>query len=555
VYFSQYDCLYWTAGQERALGGGTANIVLERSGANNMAYGYVAGLRTGAPVALRVERKCDSYSFFYRGQSEATWTLATTYRAIGVPTYVGLIMKTWAAGSAFTVDFDYFSFVKPGPTPSFTMTPDTGPEPLAVALDASASQPSSGTITSYAWDFGDGQTGTGQTTSHTFDAMGTYTVKLTVTDSTGNKASAYKQLKVNFGSGDVSPWTSVDVGEPPPVATGGARFSGACIDIYAGGRDIGAKSDQFHFVYQSLKGDCSVEARLAEVDWPVGSKVGVMLREDLTPGSRYGTIFFNNTTAAKYQWVHRDTPDDSAAFPKTSTDTFTLDARVRIVRAGTDITASYSSDGVAWTVLGTTTTATLALPETVLGGLVATAHDLSGTGQALEVTFCDISVTGNSTVVELCANDIDDDGDELTDCADPDCTGNPACPAENCANDIDDDGDELTDCADPDCTGAPECPGGTPFHRGDPNNDGTINITDGIYILNFLFLGGPAPTCREAANPNDDATVNITDGIYVLNFLFLGGPPPTAPGPATQPCGLDPEGSPTDLGCDVYTKC
>jgi hypothetical protein len=93
------------------------------------------------------------------------------------------------------------------------------------------------------------------------------------------------------------------------------------------------------------------------------------------------------------------------------------------------------------------------------------------------------------------------------------------------------------------------------FHRGDPNDDGTINITDGIYILNFLFLGGPPPTCREAANPNDDATVNITDGIYVLNFLFLGGPPPTAPGPTSQPCGPDPAGSPTDLGCDSYTRC
>jgi hypothetical protein len=93
------------------------------------------------------------------------------------------------------------------------------------------------------------------------------------------------------------------------------------------------------------------------------------------------------------------------------------------------------------------------------------------------------------------------------------------------------------------------------FHRGDPNNDGAINITDGIYILNYLFLGGPKPTCLEAANPNDDASINITDGIYVLNYLFLGGPPPVAPGPTALPCGPDRAGSPTNLGCDVYTKC
>ena len=93
------------------------------------------------------------------------------------------------------------------------------------------------------------------------------------------------------------------------------------------------------------------------------------------------------------------------------------------------------------------------------------------------------------------------------------------------------------------------------FHRGDPNDDGTINITDGIYVLNFLFLGGPAPTCREAANPNDDDTINITDGIYLLNFLFLGGPPPAAPGGMSSPCGEDPATSPSDLGCASYTKC
>ena len=77
------------------------------------------------------------------------------------------------------------------------------------------------------------------------------------------------------------------------------------------------------------------------------------------------------------------------------------------------------------------------------------------------------------------------------------------------------------------------------FHRGDANADGSINITDGIFVLNFLFLGGPTPTCLEAANPNDDEAVNITDGIYILNFLFLGGPQPAAPYPS---CGTDEDG-------------
>ncbi|MGQ9590869.1 MAG: PKD domain-containing protein [Planctomycetota bacterium] len=90
------------------------------------------------------------------------------------------------------------------------------------------------------------------------------------------------------------------------------------------------------------------------------------------------------------------------------------------------------------------------------------------------------------------------------------------------------------------------------FRRGDSNADGAINITDGVFTLNYLFLGGPEPPCAEAADANDDGAANITDGIYILNYLFLGGPAPPAPGPDV--CGPDPAGSPA-LGCVSYTKC
>ena len=84
--------------------------------------------------------------------------------------------------------------------------------------------------------------------------------------------------------------------------------------------------------------------------------------------------------------------------------------------------------------------------------------------------------------------------------------------------------------------------------------DHTINITDPINTINFLFLGTGNIPCKEAANANDDASLNITDPIYSLNFSFSGGPPPPAPGPS-GPCGVDPLESPSNLGCDSYSKC
>ena len=76
------------------------------------------------------------------------------------------------------------------PVASFTATPMTGNTPLDVDFDASASSDADGTIATYAWDFGDGQTAsvTIATISHQFVLQSdseTYRVVLTVTDDGG----------------------------------------------------------------------------------------------------------------------------------------------------------------------------------------------------------------------------------------------------------------------------------------------------------------------------------------------------------------------------------
>jgi PKD repeat protein len=71
---------------------------------------------------------------------------------------------------------------EPPPVASFTYTPADPVVGETVAFDASASYDPDGTIVSYAWKFGDDTPGNGVTTTHTYDASGTYTVTLTVTD-------------------------------------------------------------------------------------------------------------------------------------------------------------------------------------------------------------------------------------------------------------------------------------------------------------------------------------------------------------------------------------
>ncbi|MBE1462382.1 M20/M25/M40 family metallo-hydrolase [Kibdelosporangium phytohabitans] len=82
---------------------------------------------------------------------------------------------------------------QPGnPTAAFTANCSTS-EP-SCTFDASGSSDPNGSISSYAWKFGDNQNGTGATPSHTYGQAGTYTVELTVTDNEGKTDTETKQI-------------------------------------------------------------------------------------------------------------------------------------------------------------------------------------------------------------------------------------------------------------------------------------------------------------------------------------------------------------------------
>jgi len=91
---------------------------------------------------------------------------------------------------------------------------------------------------------------------------------------------------------------------------------------------------------------------------------------------------------------------------------------------------------------------------------------------------------------------------------------------------------------------------GSAFERGNADGTGSTELTDGVFVLNFLFLGGTAPPCDDAADVDDNGALELTDGVFLLNFLFLGGSTPPAP---TASCGVDP--TPDDLTCASFSVC
>jgi len=95
------------------------------------------------------------------------------------------------------------------PTASFTVSPTPASANVLLNFDASASLPGTGatSITTYAWTFGDGSTGSGRNATHTYTAPNTYNVTLTVTNDRGIAASTTQAITVGTTTAPTAAFT------------------------------------------------------------------------------------------------------------------------------------------------------------------------------------------------------------------------------------------------------------------------------------------------------------------------------------------------------------
>ena len=190
------------------------------------------------------------------------------------------------------------------PTASFTVTPTNGTVPLTVAVDASASSDSDGTITSYAWNFGDGATssGTSTTASHQYTVAGNYTITLTITDNNAATASTTRAVAA-------SPWWN---------AAWGARrtltFNNAGINANLTNIPVLVKLDPSRINYAAIKpngadlrfidADNSTQLDYEIATWNPGgvSTIWVKVPQlDANSTNDSITVYYNNPAAAAAQ--------------------------------------------------------------------------------------------------------------------------------------------------------------------------------------------------------------------------------------------------------------
>lgn len=62
----------------------------------------------------------------------------------------------------------------------------------------------------------------------------------------------------------------------------------------------------------------------------------------------------------------------------------------------------------------------------------------------------------------------------------------------------------------------------------DSDETDQVDLSDLIFLVNYLFLGGSSPDCIAEGNVDGDSgcSVDLSDLIYLVNYLFLGGPSP-----------------------------
>lgn len=162
---------------------GTWHYVVATMGANGQML-YV----DGALVGTHPNTQSESYVGFWRVGGDNSWS--------GDPYFSGSIDEVAIYSKALSADrvLAHYrsSSVNKRPVPEFEATATS----WKLHLDASASS-DDGSIAGYAWDFGDGASGSGQVVDHTYAADGTYSVKLTVTDNQGLTATLTKSVTVH----------------------------------------------------------------------------------------------------------------------------------------------------------------------------------------------------------------------------------------------------------------------------------------------------------------------------------------------------------------------
>jgi hypothetical protein len=66
----------------------------------------------------------------------------------------------------------------------------------------------------------------------------------------------------------------------------------------------------------------------------------------------------------------------------------------------------------------------------------------------------------------------------------------------------------------------------SPYICGDASGDQKVTVADAVYIISYIFRGGPAPDPLMLGDANGNGVINAADAVYLVSYIFRGGPAP-----------------------------
>ncbi len=228
----------------------------------------------------------------------------------------------------------------------------------------------------------------------TWTKAGSVTVTMATNVYVGLAVTSHNTAAINtatFDSVAVTPATPAPAPAGPTLTDadvgsvgmpGSMSVSGGTYTIKGAGADIWGTTDAFNFAYQSLAGDGQVVTRVASLqNTNTYAKAGVMIRETLTAGSRHALLDVKPGGGLEFL-TRTSTGGTTSAISATGSAPVWL----KLVRAGTTITAYSSADGKTWTTVGS---ATVSMASSVYVGLVVCSHTTAALNTA---TFDNVAI-------------------------------------------------------------------------------------------------------------------------------------------------------------------
>lgn len=283
--FGVYPGFEATVGNSTRYNDGQWHHVVATLGPAGMAL-YVDGRLTGQRGDVTTAQ---SYNGYWRVGGDRSWSGGQWFNGrIDEVAVYDTALTAAQAQRHYVVGSTGEAFNDP-PTAAYTATADG----LAASFDGTGSTDPGGSIAGYAWDFGDGETGTGPTATHTYAEPGTYRVELTVTDDRGAEASTSRAISVVATGRAGGPYSAA-------VAADGAQHywrlgepAGTAYDLI-GDRDMTVASGVTRGTAGAIVGDADAAATFD------GTQQGSASTEGTAPGPNVFSVeaWFNTTSTS-----------------------------------------------------------------------------------------------------------------------------------------------------------------------------------------------------------------------------------------------------------------